>query len=299
MKLIACTLKNVETCVEVDPSDTVDALTNKIGSSLNNASASKMRLIHAGKILKMEQKISDYSDIKDGDKIIVLFSKQSEASTIANPTPAPTSTPIADANTSPPKPIPTTDPNALLMGEELEKAINGIVEMGFDVESVKAAMSAAFNNPNRAIELLTRHEVDVSDHDTHQSVQTTGVLDELRQHPMFEQMRAIVRSNPQTLPQILSLIGQSDPSLLQAITENQEEFIQLLSEPVLGTSGDFIDAQSITLTPEEMESINRLEGLGFSRPAAVEAFLACDKNEEMAANYLLENIADYVSDNDN
>lgn len=158
---------------------------------------------------------------------------------------------------------------------------------------------------------------------------------------MFEQMRAIVRSNPQTLPQILSLIGQSDPSLLQvsltiityliyypyivtkqcqapvtqAITENQEEFIQLLSEPVLGTSGDFIDAQSITLTPEEMESINRvsdtiyvttlnmsvmqLEGLGFSRPAAVEAFLACDKNEEMAANYLLENIADYVSDNDN
>lgn len=76
MKLIACTLKNVETCVEVDPSDTVDALTNKIGSSLNNASASKMRLIHAGKILKMEQKISDYSDIKDGDKIIVLFSKQ-------------------------------------------------------------------------------------------------------------------------------------------------------------------------------------------------------------------------------
>lgn len=44
----------------------------------------------------------------------------------------------------------------------------------------------------------------------------------------------------------------------------------------------------VRLTQEEADAVERLTNLGFNRQQALEAYLACDKNEEMAANLLFD-----------
>merc|ERR1719242_1735928 len=45
----------------------------------------------------------------------------------------------------------------------------------------------------------------------------------------------------------------------------------------------------IQVTSQEKEAIDRLKAMGFPEHAAVEAYMVCDKNEEIAANYLFSN----------
>ncbi len=45
---------------------------------------------------------------------------------------------------------------------------------------------------------------------------------------------------------------------------------------------------TIRVTQEEMDAIGRLQALGFPKHKAAEAYFACDKNEELAANYLFD-----------
>jgi UV excision repair protein RAD23 len=49
-------------------------------------------------------------------------------------------------------------------------------------------------------------------------------------------------------------------------------------------------ATVVSLTAEEMAAVDRLSSMGFPKERVVEAYLACDKNEELAANYLMDNI---------
>ncbi|KAG7652298.1 Ubiquitin domain [Arabidopsis thaliana x Arabidopsis arenosa] len=128
-----------------------------------------------------------------------------------------------------------------------------------------------------------------------------GTLEFLRNNDQFQQLRTMVHSNPQILQPMLQELGKQNPQLLRLIQENQAEFLQLVNEPYEGSDGDadMFDQpeqempHAINVTPAEQEAIQRLEAMGFERALVIEAFLACDRNEELAANYLLENSGDF------
>ncbi|CAH9087083.1 unnamed protein product [Cuscuta epithymum] len=127
-----------------------------------------------------------------------------------------------------------------------------------------------------------------------------GSLDFLRNSQQFQALRTMVQSNPQILQPMLQELGKQNPNLLRTIQEHHQEFLQLINEPVDDSEGDIFDDQpdqdmphTVSVTPAEQEAIGRLEGLGFDRALVIEAFLACDRNEELAANYLLEHSGDF------
>ncbi|XP_064387081.1 UV excision repair protein RAD23 homolog A-like [Halichondria panicea] len=136
----------------------------------------------------------------------------------------------------------------------------------------------------------------------------------LQDRPQFQLLRTLVQQNPGSLPNLLQQIGQANPQLLQLVSSNQQAFIDMLNRPSPGEGvgagpvagagagappqipqglspqipqGLPPGAVSIQVTPEEKEAIERLKGLGFAESAVIQAFVACDKNEELAANFLL------------
>ncbi|XP_034047865.1 UV excision repair protein RAD23 homolog B isoform X2 [Thalassophryne amazonica] len=131
-------------------------------------------------------------------------------------------------------------------------------------------------------------------------------LNFLRNQPQFHVMRQLIQQNAALLPALLQEIGRENPELLQEISNHQEQFIQMLNEPNPetapavsgGGAGGVVDLPAgapsgghtgyIQVTPQEKEAIERLKALGFPEGLVIQAYFACEKNENLAANFLLQ-----------
>ena len=91
------------------------------------------------------------------------------------------------------------------------------------------------------------------------------------------------------LAQSMGMTPQQLQGLMQMMASMPPEQLQQMAAmgggaPGAGAGG----ANVVRLTEDEMQSVNRLMELGFSQQQAAQAFLACDRNEALAANLLLE-----------
>ncbi|XP_064808351.1 UV excision repair protein RAD23 homolog B-like [Oncorhynchus masou masou] len=124
-------------------------------------------------------------------------------------------------------------------------------------------------------------------------------LEFLRNQPQFQQMRQVIQQNPALLTALLQQLGRDNPQLLQQITQHQEWFVQMLNEPQ-GEEMVEEGVQSqgapqtnyIQVTPQEKEAIERLKDLGFPEGLVIQAYFACEKNENLAANFMLQQTFD-------
>lgn len=342
------TLKNLQQQtfqIEIAATDTVKALKEKIESAKGEGyKASEQKLIYAGKILVDDDPLSKYN-IDEKKFIVVMLSKPKAPAPAAAPaTPAEPSSAPAPAATTPATPAAPAEPpkeevmetgpatpapatgGDLVVGEDYNRMVQNIQDMGYERSQVEAALRASFNNPDRAVEYLLTGippQMDVGGGPAAvvgggaapAAVPATGAapgenpLAFLRDHEMFQQIRSVIQQNPNMLSTMLQQIGQSNPQLLQIISQNQEAFIRMINEGEAGGEGvgeeggvgglgaalgdapalgDALDQPGvIQVSPQDKEAIERLKALGFPEHLVVQAYFACEKNENLAANFLL------------
>jgi len=224
----------------------------------------------------------------------------------------------------------------LVVGEDYNRMVQNIMDMGYGRDEVVAALTASFNNPDRAVEYLltgippslvtegsaapaAQDAPPASDNAPSTPAQAAAAvaaaveggggtaasdpadpLAFLRNQDEFQQMKRLLQQNPSMLNALLQHIGQSNPELLQVISQNQEAFIRMINEPEGGSAGsggggrpaggggeNLGESGVIQVSPQDKEAIERLKALGFPEHLVVQAYFACEKNENLAANFLL------------
>jgi len=291
----------------------------------DNFEVERQKLIYNGKVLEDTQQLSDVN-VDEKKYIVVMVSRkkveQPVAAQTSNVETAKASTPTQpteSGSTSATAPTATPAvPSTPEISPEHEAKISNIMAMGYPREEVIRALRAAFWDGDRAVEYLctgipagTDAIVD-ADEGSADALLEQELVDEedplafLRDSPQFAQICQLARSQPDMLPQILGQIATANPELMQIIRENQEAFLQMLNEAneLQGEEAQqgLQDAgqaghMTIAITEADRDAIRRLQSMGFPEQLVIEAYFACDKNEDLAVNYILSRMDEVSQDN--
>lgn len=210
--------------------------------------------------------------------------------------------------------------------DDIQIKIQRITEMGYSEEEARIALEICDNNPDRAVEYLLS-EIATSSMPASAGLGSGGGgggggsalagsggggltgsqesrLAFLREHPTFLEMKRLLQEDPSLLPQLLQKIQSSNPDLMRIISENQVEFLALINEGADGAGPDgrsggvpreletTAAAMVDSLTQSDMDAIDRLKALGYPEHLVIQAYIACERNEYQAAEFLVSQTLD-------
>ena len=323
--MITVTVKTVkQQTVKVDVEETATTLDlkGKIQESLGaEYPADNQKLIFKGKILQDTAIVGEIGLTETGFVVVMVTKPKTPIAPVAEPapssaTPAP-SQPVASPSDAP------APPEGASSGpdQSTEEKIDNLMEMTGNViprSQVAEVLERAQNNVSVAGALLSGgiEELLPGEGELTTGPQSAGglqampgipgatgnPLEFLRTQPQFQQLRDILKSDHTALQPILEQIRQTNPDLYELINSNREAFMRLINDPASGPSGTSAPSgpsgpsasgpsgpgpHQISVSPSDMLAITRLKDLGFSEQRAAEAYFACEKNEELAANFLI------------
>lgn len=154
--------------------------------------------------------------------------------------------------------------------------------------------------------------------------QMASRLATLMSEPHMRQIQDLIQQSPHLVSSTIEAIAGTDPEMYNFITENPDVFVSALNHPPLAgsrsrgstrsgqqqpSSGEQRSSQA-TVTParnpalrgqpdvmeqiisdvtdRDKEAIERLKELGFPEFLAIQAYMACDRDEQLAANLLFQ-----------
>ena len=291
MHLLLKNLKQQEYQIEIESDQkTVKDLKLEI-EKVHNFDSSCIKLLHSGVVVE-DAKTLEEDKIKEGNVIIMMLLKPKKVEAKPEPNQKEELQQQEPPKNEENKPQP-----------QYTEQINALVDMGYEKEKVERAIKAANGSIDLAVEYL--HEEQIPNQNEPNtgnansnipSSSNSNLPEELKKNASI--IKCLCMNNPEKLPSILTNLKEHSPQLFELIKQHEEDFKNLLVSPL--SEEDIRNFQSIQqelrrppgqtirLTKEESDAVKRLQELGFSQEDAVQAYFACDKNEEMAANFLFE-----------
>uniref|UniRef100_A0A6G1S8H4 UV excision repair protein RAD23 n=1 Tax=Aceria tosichella TaxID=561515 RepID=A0A6G1S8H4_9ACAR len=322
MKLTIKTLQNSTFKVDIEPDRTVKELKETIEKEQGkDYPSSSQKLIYNGKILADENKLAEYEF--DEKKFVVLMITRPPPL----PKPAATNEQIASSNkqkkddkpknsmAAPPPPPPTTTAAATTTTTTRQPQTASSSTVSSTPTSVTPATTTTASSPATQQPVSSARSTNFTDASGSPMNDTQARLATLMRQAQFRQMQDLIQQSPHLLSSTIESLAASDPEMYNFISENPDVFVNALNHPPMadtrsnqqsggaqrtssqGRSGGaqqsggqppVVDQLLVNVSEHDKEAIERLKELGFSEYLAVQAYMACDKDEQLAANLLFQ-----------
>ncbi|CAI9094459.1 OLC1v1030204C1 [Oldenlandia corymbosa var. corymbosa] len=306
MKLSVKTLKGTRFEIEVNPTDTVADVKKTIETIQGSDvfPAAQQLLIHQGKVLQDETSTLADHQVSEQTFLVVMNNKNKASSA--------RTAPVAPQPTQPAPPPPQAPAQAQAAAAPAPQV--AVSSVGPNANPLNLFPPAHPAPPQGAgvnanpLDIFPQGLPGLTNQNQNQNLlldsqSLQALLPQLQgsglgNNPQFLEMIQALQNNPELMGTLLQAAGGGGGGIDGSLDPMDEPFYGedggagVLAQLLGGGGGGAVLPQQmqVAVTPEEGEAIQRLEAMGFDPNLVVQVFFACNKDEALAANYLLDHI---------